>query len=65
MLESNINGYSSVCKRRVFLRGFLRGEGGRWGGWLVGVAWAIVLEGIRDASKRKYRWGFLQMGHFL
>ena len=58
MLESDINGYSSVRKRLMFRRGLLRGEGRRWVGWLVGEAWAIVLEGIRDASKRKYRWGF-------
>ena len=53
VLESSIKGYSSVCKCLIFCRGRLRGEGRRWAGWLVGVAWARVLGWIRDASNRK------------
>ena len=45
---------------------FFLGEVGRRGvGRLGGVAWAIVLAGIREASKRKYKWGIVQTGHSL
>ena len=64
MLKGSINGYSSVCNCLEFLRE-LRGVGRRVVGRLGGVAWAMVLAGMRDASKRKYKWGFLQTGHSL
>ena len=40
-----------------------RGRGRRGVGRLGGVAGAMILEGMREASKRKYKWGFLQTGH--
>ena len=64
MLKASVNGYSSVCKCLEFLPG-LRGVGRRGVGRLAGVAWAMVLAGMRDASKRNYKWGFLQTGHSL
>ena len=53
-----IHGYSSVRNCLMFFRG--------WGwcgvGRLGGVAWAMILEGMGEASRRKFKWGLLQTG---
>ena len=61
MREHYTNGYFSVFKGLVFLRG----RGRRGLGRLGGVAWARMVEGITEASNRKYKWGLLQTGRFL
>ena len=55
-----INGSSSVFKCLMFRRG----RGRRAVGKLGGVACSMILEGMREASRRKYKGGILQTGHF-
>ena len=55
-----INGYSSVFKCLMFWRG----RGRRGVGRLGGVACAMILEGMKEAYRGKYKKGFLQTGHF-
>ena len=43
---------------------FRRGGGLRGVGRLEGVACARMVEGIMEASRRKYKWGVLQARHF-
>ena len=53
-----INEHSSVGKCLEVLR-----EDGRcWVGRLGGVAWAMMLERMREASRQKYKWVILQTG---
>ena len=56
-----INGYSSVGNCLLFLRGVGRRGVGRLGG----VTCARMLEGMREASRRKNKWGFGQTGHLV
>ena len=42
---------------------FQRGRGRRGVGRLEGAACARMVEGIMEAPRRKYKWGFLQTGH--
>ena len=56
---ASIHGYSPVVNCVMVLRGI----GRRGVGKLGGVDCAMVLEGMREAFRRKYKWGFWETGH--
>ena len=59
-----LKGYSSVGRCIGCLKE-PRGTERCWCGKLGVVACSMVLEGIKEASKRKYKWDCWQTGHLL